>query len=126
MNPTENESAHALREIHTWHEYGALLDEFDLVVVDRPGHEAPGGQLDERIGAAVVEVPATPGAGAALLAARAGVGGAIYHVRLEPLGVSASRVRDLASREEPLDGLVPPAVAEYIRNEGLYRQEGDR
>ena len=36
--------------------------------------------------------------------------------------VSSTEVREKAAREEPLDGLVPPPVAEYIRRRGLYRE----
>ena len=40
---------------------------------------------------------------------------------LEPQPVSSSEVRERARRGEPLDGLVPPAVARYIAEHGLYR-----
>lgn len=37
-----------------------------------------------------------------------------------PLGVSSSQIRARARARLPLEGLVPPAVAEAIRNNGLY------
>lgn len=40
---------------------------------------------------------------------------------LEPQPISSSEVRERARRGEPLDGLVPPAVARYIAEHGLYR-----
>jgi len=42
-------------------------------------------------------------------------------VPLEPMAVSASDIRARVARAEPIDDLVPPAVAGYIRREGLYR-----
>ena len=40
---------------------------------------------------------------------------------LEPHDVSATEIRVLAAAGEPLDGLVPPAVAARIAELGLYR-----
>jgi nicotinate-nucleotide adenylyltransferase len=39
---------------------------------------------------------------------------------IEPLPVSSSDVRARVARREPIDGLVPPAVAELIAELGLY------
>ena len=43
---------------------------------------------------------------------------------IEPLGVSSSEIRDRVTRGEPIDGLVPPAVAAEISRLGLYRRDG--
>jgi nicotinate-nucleotide adenylyltransferase len=40
---------------------------------------------------------------------------------IEPHDVSSSKLRELAAEGRPLDGLVPAAVAERIRQLGLYR-----
>ena len=40
---------------------------------------------------------------------------------LEPLPISSRDLRARAARGEPLDGLVPPAVADEISRLGLYR-----
>jgi nicotinate-nucleotide adenylyltransferase len=40
---------------------------------------------------------------------------------IEPLPISSRDVRDRVARGEPIDGLVPPAVAELIASRGLYR-----
>ncbi len=42
-------------------------------------------------------------------------------IPMAPMPVSASEIRGRAARGESLDGLVPPAVAEYIERHGLYR-----
>ena len=39
---------------------------------------------------------------------------------LEPHPVSSSEIRERLRRGEPIDGLVAPAVADYIRARGLY------
>lgn len=43
---------------------------------------------------------------------------------LEPVPVSSREVRDRVSLGEPIDELVPPAVAELIASLGLYRNGG--
>jgi len=43
---------------------------------------------------------------------------------IEPLDVSSSEIRERISRGEPVDGLVPPAVAARIEELGLYRRDG--
>ncbi len=40
------------------------------------------------------------------------------------LAVSSSAIRSLAARGEPIDGLVPPAVAAEVARLGLYRRGG--
>jgi nicotinate-nucleotide adenylyltransferase len=40
---------------------------------------------------------------------------------IEPVPISSREIRDRVTRGEPIDGLVPPAVAELIRSLGLYR-----
>ena len=42
-------------------------------------------------------------------------------VPMQPLSISASEIRARAARGEGLAGLVPPAVATYIAQHGLYR-----
>ena len=42
-------------------------------------------------------------------------------VPMAPLAISASDIRARAARGEPLEGLVPPAVANYIAENRLYR-----
>jgi nicotinate-nucleotide adenylyltransferase len=42
-------------------------------------------------------------------------------VRMTPLAISGSAIRARAARGESLEGLVPPAVANYITENKLYR-----
>jgi nicotinate-nucleotide adenylyltransferase len=48
-------------------------------------------------------------------------GSPVKTLSLPPLAVSASDIRARAARGESLAGLVPDAVANYIRSHGLYR-----
>ena len=43
---------------------------------------------------------------------------------IEPLDVSSSDIRRRVAHGEPIDGLVPPAVAARIAALGLYRRDG--
>ena len=47
--------------------------------------------------------------------------GQAIEVPMEPMAISASDIRACASRGERLDALVPPAVANYIAAQRLYR-----
>jgi nicotinate-nucleotide adenylyltransferase len=40
---------------------------------------------------------------------------------IEPLAISSEDIRERVARGHPIDGLVPPAVAELIEARGLYR-----
>jgi nicotinic acid mononucleotide adenylyltransferase len=45
---------------------------------------------------------------------------------IEPLDVSSTEVRERAARGEPIDMLVPRAVAAEIERVGLYRSDAPR
>lgn len=114
----------ALRELRTWHRYEEILAEFDLVAVERPPEDAgPSGTADlPRAMSRIVHVPAGDGTAAALAReGEAGEGGRIYRLAIPPVAVSSSRVRALAQAGESIAGLVPPQVARYIQDHGLYR-----
>lgn len=85
-----------------WHDPEGVLEAVRLGVATRPGY--PRGRLERvlsRLSRAdrveLFEIPAVP--------------------------VSSSEVRSLVARGEPVDGLVPPAVAGLIAELGLYRGE---
>jgi nicotinate-nucleotide adenylyltransferase len=42
---------------------------------------------------------------------------------IEPVPISSREIRDRVARGEPIDGSVPPAVAELIESLGLYRDD---
>jgi nicotinate-nucleotide adenylyltransferase len=112
----------SLLEIETWREHEQLVREFDLAVIDRNGEGLE--QARSRLPADLVERlvrVAAPGADTPL--PEPGNGGRIYHLPLEEVPVSSTKIRARAAAGENLDGLVPPAVARYIRDNGLYRRE---
>jgi len=108
----------AFLDIGTWHEYGKLLEECRFIVTGRPGFELErargvlGGRLGQKIGALV---------DAGSLVGPVPPRFRIILVPIRALDISSTAVRDLARRGRPLDGLVPRAVAAYIREHRLYR-----
>ena len=44
----------------------------------------------------------------------------ITFVEMEPVNISSSRIRQLISKGEDISSLVPPSVAQYISQKGLY------
>ncbi len=108
----------AFREIATWHKAEELLGECDFIVAARPGYS-----LDD----VVRSLPMSLRPSAAVMRKqKAGGLLALPGVRLHLLpetheDVSATQIRAATKRGTALKKLVPDAVAEYIRKEGLYR-----
>jgi nicotinate-nucleotide adenylyltransferase len=104
--------ADAFADILSWKDAENLLNRCHFVVVSRPGHPAPGLRL---------MLPT--------LAARMLNPGdyddqrqpSIFLVDAPTAPVSSTKIRALASGGSSLAGLVPPAVAEYIDRNALYR-----
>jgi nicotinate-nucleotide adenylyltransferase len=84
----------------TWHDPAAVLEHARLGVATRPGY--PRERLEEAL--AQVTRPER-----------------VLFFDIPELPISSSDVRARVARGEPVDGLVPPAVAELIRARGLYR-----
>jgi nicotinate-nucleotide adenylyltransferase len=82
----------AFAEIQTWHRWQDVVREVEFIVATRPGHC----------------YTAPPGA-------------RVNRLDSVDLPVSSSEVRAKLAAGEPLPEL-PPAVLEYIRKHGLYRQ----
>ena len=80
-----------LADFPTWKEPGAVLELARLAVAARPGFE-------------VTDLP--PG---------------VTLFEIEPTSVSSTEIRRRVAAGEPIDGLVPPAVAAEIERLGLYR-----
>jgi nicotinate-nucleotide adenylyltransferase len=86
-----------------WKEPNGVLELTRLAVATRPGY--PRGRLDH-----VLERLEQPER--------------VTFFEIEPLDVSSSEIRARIARGEPIDGLVPPAVAAEIAALGLYRRDG--
>jgi len=91
--------ADEFRDFPSWKEPDAVLELARLAVATRPGF--PRGQLDE-----VLAGLARPDR--------------VLFFDIAPNPAASRDVRGLAATGEPLDGFVPPAVAELIRARGLY------
>ena len=108
----------AFLDIGTWHQYEKVLGECRFIVTGRPGFDLErardvlGGRLRRKIGtlaeAGDLKGPAAPRFRIVLTPIRA-------------LDMSSTAVRALARRGRSLEGLVPRAVAAYIREHELYR-----
>jgi nicotinate-nucleotide adenylyltransferase len=106
----------AFAEIATWREFPLVLDVAQFVVIARPG---------TTLDAAVARTPdlrsrvrrpdETPGTS----------GTSIFLVEAHTRDVSSSSVRARLAARQPIDDLVPAAVARYIVEHHLYGAVGD-
>jgi len=120
-------------EITSWREWERLLTMTNHIVVTRPGYEPLAthvGAISERIEDLRTSLEC---GGPAPLSPRSGVSETkaapgrrtpkIYFTDAVMKDVSATRIRRLASegRTEELTDLLPPAVLEYIKKYGIYK-----
>jgi nicotinate-nucleotide adenylyltransferase len=105
--------ADAFLELETWHRWQRLPELAHLVVMNRPGSPLPGAG-PELPGWARPRLCRDPQelAGAAA--------GRVFFQAVTPVDISATRIRAAIARGESVEGLVPPAVWEYIHEQGLY------
>ncbi|WP_246129264.1 nicotinate (nicotinamide) nucleotide adenylyltransferase [Verticiella sediminum] len=90
-----------LRNFDTWRDWQEIAARVQLAVAERPGHP--------------------PEAPAALKQWLDAHGRSVLHVPFAPRNASATDIRERLRRGQPIDGLTPPAVADYIRTHHLYR-----
>jgi nicotinate-nucleotide adenylyltransferase len=81
------------RNLHTWHGVDELLQRVTLAVAQRPGEPAA---ADARVAPMVV-------------------------LAMPPMDIAATDIRRRVAEGADISALVPPAVALYIRQQGLYR-----
>ena len=89
----------SLRDLPTWHDPDRIVSAAELAVAGRPGIDAD----LETVAHAIPRIRER-----------------VHIVPMEELAISSSEIRQRVRAGEPLTGLVPPAVAEYIRNHALY------
>ncbi|HEX9625448.1 MAG TPA: nicotinate-nucleotide adenylyltransferase [Acidiferrobacterales bacterium] len=104
----------AFRGIETWHAWRRLPELAHLIVMQRPGYALDG--LPEWARERRVSDPVT-------LAGRPAGGLVIQPV--SPQDISGSGIRARLKRGEPVDGMLPKAVIDYIYGKGIYGH-GDR
>lgn len=91
-------------EVHTWHDVEGLGRLCTLVPVTRPGF--PLGRLDE------LETKLPAGVVRRMKEAA---------IDITPVDISSTDIRRRVCEGKNISALVPPAVEEYIRTHGLYR-----
>lgn len=92
-------------EIGSWREPGAIVGDFDLIVLERPGTSFE--EASRGLPGFVEE------------AARAG---RIHPAAIDPVDVSSTMIRNQVRAGEPIADRVPPRVEQYIHAHGLYRE----
>jgi nicotinate-nucleotide adenylyltransferase len=107
----------AFLEIGTWREYERVLQECLFVVTGRPGNdlESAAGVLGGRLSGRIYRVAEGESPDESLFS-RFGV----FLLPIKALDISSTDIRSRVRRGENPEGLVPPAVADYIRNHQLY------
>ncbi|MBI3047857.1 MAG: nicotinate-nucleotide adenylyltransferase [Acidobacteria bacterium] len=102
----------AFAEIATWHEFPAVLDAAHFVIVARPGTPIEG---------ALARTPELRRRVQPLGAADHSAGTtAIFLVEARTRDVSSTAIRARLAARQPIDDLVPPAVARHIAAHHLY------
>jgi nicotinate-nucleotide adenylyltransferase len=85
----------------TWKDPNGVVERARLAVATRPGY--PRERLESVL-------------------ARLAQPERVLFFEIEPMPVSSREIRDRVARGEPIDGLVPAAVAELVSELGLYRR----
>jgi nicotinate-nucleotide adenylyltransferase len=114
VNPVFLLGFDSLTELPTWRQPSALLEEFDLVVVDRPDDPRSAAPLAPEVSRAMAETPAAFGS------VGLGRGGRVFRLPVPPAAISSRDIRARAAARASLAGLVPPSVARYIQHNGVY------
>ncbi|MGH9846240.1 MAG: nicotinate-nucleotide adenylyltransferase [Blastocatellia bacterium] len=119
--------ADSFQDITIWFDYETLLKEFDCVVAMRPGYLAGGGEVPQiaahlarHLQERVTDLrgnkrPNIEHANGMVAPTR------LYLTDYVAVGVSATQLRELVARENPIEEWVPKAVADYIAKYGLYQ-----
>ena len=102
----------AFEGIETWHQWQRLPELAHFVVMTRPGWSLPPA-------GALPAWARGRHAHAAGDLARASAG-KIYFQTVTPQDISATRIREAIARGEPVDGLLPYAVLDYLRANRIY------
>jgi nicotinate-nucleotide adenylyltransferase len=107
--------ADAFDDLQTWHQWERLPELAHLIVMQRPGWSVPPArsELPEWARSRLCRD------GESL--ARQG-GGCLVFQHVTPQAISATDIRNAIARGEAVQDRLPPAVWEYIRAHGLYRE----
>jgi nicotinate-nucleotide adenylyltransferase len=115
--------ADSWEEITTWREWERVLTLTDQLVVSRPGYELTAGHVTDEVRGRIVDVRGARRERVEAELAKDG-GPRVYLTDAADVRAAATDVRAAVVRGEwgALGAMVAPAVAEYIRKYGLYRE----
>ena len=103
----------SLLGLPSWHRWQELTEYAHLVVAVRPGWQPElSCELAEFVVTHQIDSP---------LAVHQQLGGHLIWLHNQPLALSATELRARLAQGDSLDGLVPQKVADYIRQQGIYR-----
>jgi nicotinate-nucleotide adenylyltransferase len=91
----------SLMKLHLWHEAARLISLCRIVAAPRPGYPQP------RIKSLEKKLP--------------GISECAIVMERPLIDISATLIREKVAKGLTIAGLVPPAVADYIREKGLYK-----
>jgi nicotinate-nucleotide adenylyltransferase len=115
--------ADSFEDLPLWRDYLRLVESCHIIVTARPGYRLDAAHLAEAARRKLVDLRGTDPAD--VPPRPPGAGTAIYLTDDAFVDVSATAVRERARRGEPLAGMVPDAVAEYIQKQELYDTKPD-
>lgn len=110
----------SFRDVTMWREHERLLTEFDVIVATRPGYvgkENIAAHLAPKLQAACVDLR-----GGQILSPEHFAEPHVYLTDYVAMDVSATAIREAVERDQPIEHLVSPAVAAYIKKYQLYRK----
>tara|TARA_B100000470_G_scaffold191999_1_gene159335 strand:+ start:102 stop:614 length:513 start_codon:yes stop_codon:yes gene_type:complete len=112
--------ADAFSEISTWRGYPDILDQAHFIVVSRSGHSVVEilrrvSGLDDRI----KEIPEDPALPVDIIQMKL-QNPTVFFVQASTPNISSSSLRRQMEIGESVEGLIPPEVLNYIRQQDLY------
>jgi len=109
----------AFLEIETWKSYRDVLEQCRFIVVSRPGHhlDQAGKVLPEEYRDRILDAR-----GPGRIDQRLILKHQVFLVDIRALDISSTEIRRRIRRGQPIKGLVPEAVEEYIKNKKLYQE----
>jgi nicotinate-nucleotide adenylyltransferase len=111
----------AFLEIHTWKDFEGLFEIAAMAIMSRPGTGQWSQSLRRHVEDYItqhVAIDYHPAPGdQGLIHPRLGD---IHFASVTPIDIASSQIRGMLAQGEPIEGLVPPTVAEYIQRRRLF------
>ena len=109
----------AYLEIKTWKSYQEVLRQCLFIVLSRPGYDLKKARrlLNKEEDVRVTEVSGAGPISETLLSEFN-----VFLAPIEALDISSTEIREKIRKGEPVSGLIPPPVGEYIREKHLYQE----